>query len=182
MKVSPEGFAHMTHMLSVLANGKLVLALEGGYNVDSIVKSAHACVEVLVGDEPRYLKLESASMSATNVVQEVIKVQSKYWKCMGFAAEGAEGKFGRLGEGQIADRHGTLQSSSRPARLFPLPVSMILCIVLRTADDDLLPMRQSCSRLIESTTSTMNTSSSMSNSPILSSRSRTEINCWSRKS
>ena len=28
MKVSPEGFAHMTHMLSVLANGKLVLALE----------------------------------------------------------------------------------------------------------------------------------------------------------
>lgn len=28
MKVSPEGFAHMTHMLSVLAKGKLVLALE----------------------------------------------------------------------------------------------------------------------------------------------------------
>lgn len=28
MKVSPAGFAHMTHMLSVLAGGKLVLALE----------------------------------------------------------------------------------------------------------------------------------------------------------
>lgn len=28
MEVTPEGFAHMTHMLSVLANGKLVLALE----------------------------------------------------------------------------------------------------------------------------------------------------------
>ena len=27
-KVSPAGFAHMTHMLSSLANGKLVLALE----------------------------------------------------------------------------------------------------------------------------------------------------------
>lgn len=28
MKVSPAGFAHMTHMLSVLAEGRLVLALE----------------------------------------------------------------------------------------------------------------------------------------------------------
>ena len=28
MEVTPEGFAHMTHMLSVLANGKMVLALE----------------------------------------------------------------------------------------------------------------------------------------------------------
>lgn len=28
MKVSPAGYAHMTHLLSVLANGKLVLALE----------------------------------------------------------------------------------------------------------------------------------------------------------
>ena len=27
-KVTPAGYAHMTHMLSSLANGKLVLALE----------------------------------------------------------------------------------------------------------------------------------------------------------
>lgn len=91
MKVTPAGFAHMTHMLSVLANGKLVLALEGGYNVDAIVKSAHACVEVLVGDEPRGLQLTAASMSATNAVQEVIKVQSRHWKCMGLALEPTEG-------------------------------------------------------------------------------------------
>lgn len=92
-KVSPEGFAHMTHMLAVLANGKLVLALEGGYNVDSIVKSAHACVEVLVGDEPRSLQLGPASASATSAVQEVIKIQAKHWKCMGFAMEPAEGEW-----------------------------------------------------------------------------------------
>ncbi|KAM0791687.1 hypothetical protein ACM66B_003961 [Microbotryomycetes sp. NB124-2] len=90
MKVTPAGFAHMTHMLSVLANGKLVLALEGGYNVDSIVKSAHACVEVLVGDEPRALQLGAASMSATNAVQNVIGVQSKYWKSMGYSIEPSE--------------------------------------------------------------------------------------------
>lgn len=28
MQVTPEGFAHMTHQLAVLAKGKLVLALE----------------------------------------------------------------------------------------------------------------------------------------------------------
>lgn len=28
MQVTPAGFAHMTHMLSVLANGKMVMALE----------------------------------------------------------------------------------------------------------------------------------------------------------
>ncbi|KDE04664.1 hypothetical protein MVLG_04888 [Microbotryum lychnidis-dioicae p1A1 Lamole] len=90
MKVTPAGFAHMTHLLSVLADGKLVLALEGGYNVESVVKSAHACVEVLVGDEPRRLELGAASQSATNVCHEVMKVQSKYWKSMGYALESPE--------------------------------------------------------------------------------------------
>ena len=35
MEVTPEGFAHMTHMLSVLANGKMVLALEVRLSVSS---------------------------------------------------------------------------------------------------------------------------------------------------
>ncbi|KAL8280223.1 hypothetical protein RQP46_007337 [Phenoliferia psychrophenolica] len=90
MEVTPEGFAHMTHMLSVLANGKLVLALEGGYNVDAISKSATACVEVLLGDEPRHFSLDPASPSATNAVQEVIRVQAKYWKSMGTPVESVE--------------------------------------------------------------------------------------------
>ncbi|KAL8278779.1 hypothetical protein RQP46_008848 [Phenoliferia psychrophenolica] len=90
MEVTPEGFAHMTHMLSVLANGKMVLALEGGYNVEAISKSATACVEVLLGDEPRHLTLGPASPSATNAVQEVMGIQSKYWKCMGVPVESVE--------------------------------------------------------------------------------------------
>ncbi|CEQ43207.1 SPOSA6832_05110, partial [Sporobolomyces salmonicolor] len=86
MKVSPGGYAHMTHLLSVLAGGKLVLALEGGYNVESVVKSSHACVEVLVGDEPPHLpSLGAASLSATNTVHEVMRMQSQFWKSMGAA-------------------------------------------------------------------------------------------------
>ena len=89
-KVSPAGYAHMTHMLSVLANGKLLLALEGGYNCESIAKSAHACVEVLVGDEPRQLQIEGASATATNAVAEVMQVQARHWKSMGVALETPE--------------------------------------------------------------------------------------------
>ncbi|QHO49666.1 Histone deacetylase [Arachis hypogaea] len=32
--------------------GRIALLLEGGYNLDSIAKSTHACVEVLLEDEP----------------------------------------------------------------------------------------------------------------------------------
>nr|DAD37456.1 TPA_asm: hypothetical protein HUJ06_008098 [Nelumbo nucifera] len=34
------------------AQGKIVMALEGGYNLDSLVNSALACVKVLLEDEP----------------------------------------------------------------------------------------------------------------------------------
>ncbi|GAA5829321.1 hypothetical protein JCM5353_004040 [Sporobolomyces roseus] len=91
MRVSPAGYAHMTHLLSALCGGKLVLALEGGYNVDSVVKSSHACVEILVGDEPPYLpSLGPASASATNTIYNVMRTQAPYWKSMGAAIEATE--------------------------------------------------------------------------------------------
>ncbi|KAK7495506.1 hypothetical protein BaRGS_00013204 [Batillaria attramentaria] len=49
-KVTPECYGHMTHMLSGLANGKVVLALEGGYNLNSISLSMATCTSVLLGD------------------------------------------------------------------------------------------------------------------------------------
>ncbi|BGP17393.1 hypothetical protein JCM10213_001854 [Rhodosporidiobolus nylandii] len=91
MLVSPDGYAHMTHMLESLAGGKLVLALEGGYNVNAIAESANACVKVIVGDElPQLTSIGAASLSATNTVHEVKQVQSEHWKSMGLAVESAE--------------------------------------------------------------------------------------------
>ncbi|KAJ2851733.1 Histone deacetylase hda1 [Coemansia brasiliensis] len=46
--VSPRGYACMTSMLQDIANGKLVLSLEGGYNLDAIANSALACVKPLL--------------------------------------------------------------------------------------------------------------------------------------
>ncbi|KAJ1565123.1 Histone deacetylase hda1, partial [Nowakowskiella sp. JEL0078] len=57
--VTPEGYAHLTHMLKAFANGKLVLALEGGYNLDSVSKSVVECTKVLIGQAPPKLPISN---------------------------------------------------------------------------------------------------------------------------
>ena len=49
MLVSPAGYAHMTHLLRGVAGGRVVVALEGGYNLRSIATSAAAVMAVLLG-------------------------------------------------------------------------------------------------------------------------------------
>lgn len=77
--VTPAGYAHMTHMLSSLANGKLVVALEGGYNLDSIRNSAVAVMRVLMGEAPPYLLPMVASKAATETVYQTARVHARYW-------------------------------------------------------------------------------------------------------
>ncbi|KAG6876790.1 hypothetical protein C0992_011752 [Termitomyces sp. T32_za158] len=78
--VSPAGYAHMTHMLAGLAGGRLVVALEGGYNLDSISRSALAVTSVLLGEAPEPLPSMVAGEEATETVFLVAREQSKYWK------------------------------------------------------------------------------------------------------
>jgi acetoin utilization deacetylase AcuC-like enzyme len=53
MNVTERGFAAMCSALKALAeevcDGKLVLLLEGGYDLEGLARSVHACVEVLAG-------------------------------------------------------------------------------------------------------------------------------------
>ncbi|CAG8648726.1 17698_t:CDS:10, partial [Acaulospora morrowiae] len=80
--VSPVAYGHMTHMLKGLADGKLVLALEGGYNLESISKSALACVKVLLGESPARLGPIKPSQDCIETIHQVIRVQSRYWSCL----------------------------------------------------------------------------------------------------
>ena len=52
MKVTPEGFAELTHIIKELAEqycqGRLVTVLEGGYNLESLAASVEAHVRVLM--------------------------------------------------------------------------------------------------------------------------------------
>ncbi|KAG6842184.1 hypothetical protein C0991_001677 [Blastosporella zonata] len=94
-QVSPAGYAHMTHMLAGLAGGRLVVALEGGYNLDSISNSALAVTGVLLGEAPEQLPPLLAGESATETVFFVAREQSQYWKSVDpKACEPREGIFG----------------------------------------------------------------------------------------
>ncbi|KAF5933934.1 hypothetical protein HYC85_030105 [Camellia sinensis] len=50
--VTPCGYAILLKKLMEFAQGKIVMALEGGYNLDSLANSVLACVEVLLEDKP----------------------------------------------------------------------------------------------------------------------------------
>ena len=83
--VTPECFGHMTWMLSSLAGGRLILTLEGGYNLESISYSMIMCVKALLGDPLPPLKRNLfPSQHAVNSINQVIEAHSKYWSCLSF--------------------------------------------------------------------------------------------------
>jgi len=78
--VTSEGYAQMTHMLMGLANGKVIIALEGGYKLDSISMAASACTSVLLGASPPALPILTPSKTAIEDVQITCVTQARYWK------------------------------------------------------------------------------------------------------
>merc|ERR1711933_513221 len=50
-RVSPAGLHALTRLLSNLADGRVVVALDGGYNLDSISASMTACLRALLDDD-----------------------------------------------------------------------------------------------------------------------------------
>ncbi len=87
-KVSPEAYGHFTHWLSSLANGKIILVLEGGYNVNSISHAMTLCSKALLGDPLPMLNVPSRfngiNRSALESIQNVVKVQKEFWKSLKF--------------------------------------------------------------------------------------------------
>ncbi|XP_075221474.1 histone deacetylase 6 isoform X2 [Lycorma delicatula] len=83
--VSPEAYAHLTHWLMPLASGRLILSLEGGYNVRSISYAMTMCTKALLGDPlPLIDPGLSTCLSAINSIREVIQVHSEFWQIRRF--------------------------------------------------------------------------------------------------
>ncbi|KAI7829774.1 hypothetical protein BC939DRAFT_393118 [Gamsiella multidivaricata] len=78
--VTPAAYGHMTHMLKSLAGGKIILALEGGYNLDSIAVSGLACTKALLSDPIEALKPAIPNDVCVQTIHEVMEIQSRYWK------------------------------------------------------------------------------------------------------
>jgi len=50
--VTPAGYGHLLYALMSLADGKVVVALEGGYSLTALAGSGLVCAQVLVGQPP----------------------------------------------------------------------------------------------------------------------------------
>lgn len=81
-KVTPAGYAHMTHMLMSLAQGRVAVCLEGGYNLESIARSATAVARTLMGEPPERIIDTSPTLSAVDDVKLVLRQQSRFWSCL----------------------------------------------------------------------------------------------------
>jgi histone deacetylase 6 len=79
MRITPEGFAAMTSRLQSLAEGRVVLALEGGYNLDAISASAAACLRILLGEAPSPTDFGAPTALAARILDAVIGEQSPHW-------------------------------------------------------------------------------------------------------
>ncbi|EEB08679.1 histone deacetylase Clr3 [Schizosaccharomyces japonicus yFS275] len=80
--LTPAAYAHMTQMLLGLAEGKLFVSMEGGYSLSSISTAGLAVAQTLLGIPPAKLHTVYATAPAVKTVEEVTRIQSRYWKCM----------------------------------------------------------------------------------------------------
>ena len=87
MSVTPDGFAGLTRTFMEIArsncDGKLVLTLEGGYNLQGLRDSVKAVLKELRGEsaiKDRDWSGEENQRILTPVLDKVKSIQGKYWK------------------------------------------------------------------------------------------------------
>ncbi|KAJ4960312.1 hypothetical protein NE237_020222 [Protea cynaroides] len=79
-RITPYGYSVMMKKLMEFANGKIVMALEGGYNLDSLANSVLACVKTLLGDMPIAGSSEAYPFESTwRVIQLVRQELNAFW-------------------------------------------------------------------------------------------------------
>uniref|UniRef100_A0A8C3TZZ4 Histone deacetylase 10 n=1 Tax=Catharus ustulatus TaxID=91951 RepID=A0A8C3TZZ4_CATUS len=95
MNATPEVFAHLTHFLMQLANGKLCVILEGGYHLKSLGESVCMTVKTLLGDPVPQVTGEMAPcLSAVESIQNVRAAHKPYWKWLAY--EGSFSSFKQM--------------------------------------------------------------------------------------
>nr|APB87920.1 histone deacetylase 5 [Dendrobium officinale] len=78
--VTPYGYSVMLKRLMKFADGKIVLALEGGYNLNSLANSVFACAKTLLEGSPIVGNFEGRPFESTwRVINEVRNELKTYW-------------------------------------------------------------------------------------------------------
>ncbi|PIA63095.1 hypothetical protein AQUCO_00200844v1 [Aquilegia coerulea] len=79
-RITPYGYSVMMNKLMKFAQGKIVMALEGGYNLDSIANSVLACVTALLEDRPIIGSSEVYPFESTRRVIKAVRGElSVFW-------------------------------------------------------------------------------------------------------
>jgi len=82
--VTAECFAFMTQELGRLAEGRIVLALEGGHHLVSLSQACEMCVRSLLGEQITHLPAKSLKCApnkfAVKAIEECMAVHRKYWQ------------------------------------------------------------------------------------------------------
>ncbi|XP_078571422.1 histone deacetylase 4-like isoform X1 [Branchiostoma floridae x Branchiostoma japonicum] len=85
-KVTPKCFGHMTKQLMSVAGGRVVLALEGGYDLAAICDCSEMCVQALLGDElpplPKEIIEQPPNKNAVTSLEETIRRQTPHWSSL----------------------------------------------------------------------------------------------------
>jgi len=81
--VTPMGYSIMTSLLTACSGGRLLVILEGGYNLRSISSSATEVVKVLVGDGSSFDVATAPSKEGLETVLQVLKIQQQFWPILG---------------------------------------------------------------------------------------------------
>ncbi|XP_022177401.1 histone deacetylase 4 isoform X8 [Myzus persicae] len=81
--VTPACFAYMTQQLMQIADGKVILSLEGGYDLTAICDSAEECVRALLEDEVTPIVQSelhrTPCQNAIKTLQKTITIQLPHW-------------------------------------------------------------------------------------------------------
>jgi len=79
-RVDPACYGHLTHLLSSLAEGRMAIMLEGGYNVASVSKSVVMCVKALLGHPlPTMPPFKTLRSSAVQTINETLQAHLPHW-------------------------------------------------------------------------------------------------------
>ena len=83
MKVTGEGFGSLAAIVQGIAektcDGKVLIALEGGYNPQGLKEGVRTVLNTLRGKAPRSTA-QAPSPVAEQVIKKIISIQKKYWK------------------------------------------------------------------------------------------------------
>jgi len=83
MKVTPEGFAKLTRMLTDeadrICDGKIIFLLEGGYNLDGLWISTKEVIEELLDKKRAKYDLGDSETKVDDLIENIKKVYSDYW-------------------------------------------------------------------------------------------------------